>query len=634
MANEVRIDLVAKGATQTARDIDRVGDAAGGAGDDLKGMAADAKILDKAIDDLNVKLVATRQELVKDPGNKGLWKELRSGEREMGKLTKLKKSVFGDDASIKDTGKQAGKLLGEGIGDALGAVPSQLKGAGIAIGAGLALLAAPIIGGAIAAAVVGGVGAGGIAGGIAAAAQDPRVKAAGSHLGESITDSFTGIGEPFIEPLIEQMGRLEGIGSAFFSGLSDDLAPLADHLDEFGDAAAEIGRNFDLSKVTDAAGPLLDVLAGQLPDVVQAVNDALDAMAGESEGAAIALVEVFDAAEAGIRITGNLVASLSAINEGLSEVNAVAEENVVLDGLLTALWSGMAGGLDILNDETEEYTGATIRGKDASKLLANELAGEAAATKRAAEELKTYSDAIDDAFGQQMSLAEATSQYKQGARDLHEELKTGKHTLNENTEAGLGHADAIRSQIQNIEDLRKSELAQTGDLKATTAAYEARIEKIRADAIALGYDKAAVDAIIGAWKGVPRNVETEYRIKTTFSGGGGEGGESHRGEHRAAGGPVMADRPYLVGEEGPELVTFAANGTVHTAAQTKAMLSGSSGGSAGPADGMTEAQLVRLIAATATAAATAVVNRAQVVMNGRAIGQMQADEADTYYRGG
>lgn len=45
-------------------------------------------------------------------------------------------------------------------------------------------------------------------------------------------------------------------------------------------------------------------------------------------------------------------------------------------------------------------------------------------------------------------------------------------------------------------------------------------------------------------------------------------------EARAGGGPVRKGRPYLVGEEGPELITPSADGFVHPAAQTRRMLSG------------------------------------------------------------
>ena len=53
---------------------------------------------------------------------------------------------------------------------------------------------------------------------------------------------------------------------------------------------------------------------------------------------------------------------------------------------------------------------------------------------------------------------------------------------------------------------------------------------------------------------------------------------------KAEGGPVMADRPYLVGEEGPELVVPARAGTVLDADMTSAMGRYKMGGSGGGLD--------------------------------------------------
>ena len=48
-------------------------------------------------------------------------------------------------------------------------------------------------------------------------------------------------------------------------------------------------------------------------------------------------------------------------------------------------------------------------------------------------------------------------------------------------------------------------------------------------------------------------------------------------QKRAAGGPVRAGEPYLVGEEGPELVVPAESGTVLNAGKTRAALAPVSG---------------------------------------------------------
>ena len=54
-------------------------------------------------------------------------------------------------------------------------------------------------------------------------------------------------------------------------------------------------------------------------------------------------------------------------------------------------------------------------------------------------------------------------------------------------------------------------------------------------------------------------------------------------EARASGGPVVAGRPYIVGERGPELIFPNRSGYVATAGQTAALLSGSLGPAKVPA---------------------------------------------------
>jgi TP901 family phage tail tape measure protein len=59
-------------------------------------------------------------------------------------------------------------------------------------------------------------------------------------------------------------------------------------------------------------------------------------------------------------------------------------------------------------------------------------------------------------------------------------------------------------------------------------------------------------------------------------------GEFSGFEQRAGGGPIRRGVPYIVGEEGPELITPSANGFVHTANETRQMLSGGNPSGGGP----------------------------------------------------
>ncbi len=381
------------------------------------------------------------------------------------------------------------------------------------------------------------------------------------------------------------MGRLEGIGAAFASDLKDGLAPLAGSLDDLADGAAGFARNLDLSKAAKGAEPLLDVIGDELPDVADALSDAFSDIAEETGGMTIALKQLFNVTEGGIRTTGEYIAYLARLHEQLVDTSSATGD--MADTFLNRLIP-LAPGLVPLalvlsdaGDEANEFTDAVIRGRGPVADLDEELKGVGTDAAKAAEELMTFSDAIDNAFGRQMDLHDATSAYKQGVKELTKELREGERTLSDNTEAGRDNAANAREWLQNIEDVRMATIAQTGDVKGANKAFDEQVGALKRVLLNLGYDKKAVEELINAYRNIPKLIETHHRVITTFSSGGGSGGESHRGEARASGGPVLAGREYLVGEQGPELVTFGASGLVHNASQTAAMMSGSPGGSSG-----------------------------------------------------
>jgi len=70
-----------------------------------------------------------------------------------------------------------------------------------------------------------------------------------------------------------------------------------------------------------------------------------------------------------------------------------------------------------------------------------------------------------------------------------------------------------------------------------------------------------------------RKLRLGVVVPLRFAGQGSVGFEK-----RAMGGPVSAGQPYLVGEQGPELVVPSGNGTVIPAGKTASMMGGSTGG--------------------------------------------------------
>ena len=103
-----------------------------------------------------------------------------------------------------------------------------------------------------------------------------------------------------------------------------------------------------------------------------------------------------------------------------------------------------------------------------------------------------------------------------------------------------------------------------------------------------GMKQVAADLL--AWvEGVAAKILAPFsglgaKIKSMLPGGSVTAANNPAGEfegldgQRAGGGPIRAGGTYLVGEEGPELITPDRAGYVHTAAETRRMASGGAGG--------------------------------------------------------
>lgn len=133
--------------------------------------------------------------------------------------------------------------------------------------------------------------------------------------------------------------------------------------------------------------------------------------------------------------------------------------------------------------------------------------------------------------------------------------------------------ESIDSLIGNLRD---QETAAVETERAMTEMSKEYVATAVANFVEKGGEASDYAATLRA---IPSTVRTEvvtvYRSEGSPSGGGGGGGGDGSGpEGRAIGGPIWANTPYIVGEEGPELVVPRSSGTVLPADQTAALLGG------------------------------------------------------------
>lgn len=560
------MDIIAR--DNASRTLKNVAGAADGAGASFRDWADETRLVDAEITRLEGSVRRLQTEIARNPDDKALRRKLGAESRDLAFFRKIADS-------LKPVGVDGGRQFNAGFGEALAALPAQLKGGGLAIGAGVAGALTPAIGAAVAAAVLGGASVGGIVGGVALAAQDSRVQAAWQDMAQRAGAAFVASAETtFVGPTLAAISRVDaasqrvaGQAGQAFAAVAPSLVPLTDGLI----GLVERGLPGFIGGLRNAQ-PVVNVLARELPKIGQAAGDFVETISEDTDGAQMAVIALSQAIQGTLQYGGDLLKFLGQWYEYTVLLGASVTQ-------VSQLWSWVPGvGDDIsgLNESFREQL-AVLQDTDSSTgTLAFSMWGLADSEEAVAAAAREASGRLDDLFGKQMSVDEATIRYERGLRDLRDELTEGKRTLDEHSEAGLSNRAAVLDQLRAIEDLRVAQFNQTGDLKTANATYDQHIEQLKRTLLQLGYNRDEVEDLIAMYARIPRLVEIEIRNKIVNEG------EMHPLERRAAGGPVRAGTPYLVGENGPELVTFGASGMVHNAAQTAAMLSSGGAFPGGP----------------------------------------------------
>lgn len=626
MGNQITGDIVIRGADKASRDLGNVGKSAATAGtqiedlgkdtkttgaevsvltkktkdsaDGLGDMAKEAGFLDREINRLQGSIASLTKEL-DATGDTSLLKDIRKDKRSLGTFQKLSKEIGGSAADAIPVGVSLGTKIAEG------AAAGVKQGGPYVIGA-LALVAAaavPYLGAVIGAAVIGGVGAGGMIGGLTLAAKDPRVKAAGEDFAKSaMGDLQNDIGTSFAGPAVAALQQLKGTVGDLSSGIAPEMRDLAKEVGPLVRGLDALGRNAmpGVNKALDVAAPLMRTVSAHMPRIGTSISNALDSISSGGDGAIKALDLTLTKIEGVIEGTGELIGWLGRTYDSASSMGAAYTG--ALEDVLDAL-SYVSFGANILqgeaaqaNDELEGSEMILKKIHEPAGAFGEDLKGIGTAAGTAAEQLDSMQTAIDELFGKVTGINEATLAYEQSVDDLAAELKDGARSLDMGSDAGRKNWDAINANIDAIKAMRDANIESGMSVDTANAKYQAQLDTLSATLIKMGMSTQAVKDYIAEI----RNIPTLAQLRVTVSGVEGATAQLRalRGllgssaaaanvranadyvSGRASGGPIAAGVPYMVGEQGPELIIPSQSGTVMTAAQTKAMQSGASGGSA------------------------------------------------------
>lgn len=252
---------------------------------------------------------------------------------------------------------------------------------------------------------------------------------------------------------------------------------------------------------------------------------------------------------------------------------------------------------DRATDSVEDQVEAVQEAEEATEDTRSELEKLTAEYGALADVVDEARKAIDRMTGGQVAVDSATIDAEQSYADLRETLGEGRGEWDLTTQAGRDNTEAARENAEAIRDLELAYI-ENGD-SAETAASKTETYRfnLRQALLWAGATEEQVSDLIDTYGRVPDEVSTALEadlppseldkalawieminavpetrtttlrlVEQTFAG-------STMRAYRDGGRPPVR-RPVVVGEDGPEIVTFDSNGPrVHSAHESRAMAS-------------------------------------------------------------
>jgi len=469
--------------------------------------------------------------------------------------------------------------LGDMLRDAWAAMPVEVRGAIVIAGVTMAAIFAEAVGAAVAGLLVTALGVG-LAGAIAALAASTSnvVQQAFKNVFKPIGDEAVRLAQiaegPLVHAALEFGDVWTDVGGdvrEIFQTISPEIANLADGLGGFI-------RNVmpGLKAAAQAAVPLLQELARSLPFLGETVSIFFTELSRGGDGLVKGLRLVVQVIGGAIIVLGQLFGFLARqfdrVTNGLEIILGVLTRIPVLgrafDGALEFMQN-----FNNISDGTARSLDNTGASADATALAMGRQTQATSAAARAAHDLSTKMAEIIEG---ELGAKDAAIQFEAALDAVTESAKENGRSLDISTGKGRANASTILDGVRAAEAKRQADIDLAGGENASAAAvaqanakYAQQVEQIRAAAYAAGFDKAQVDALIGSLGRIPANVRTvvttEYRTSGNIPQDQRVGSGNIKGY--AAGGTVVPGLA-MVGEHGPELITFRGGERVLNAVET------------------------------------------------------------------
>lgn len=511
----------------TARGLDAVAREADDADVSLRRMSKGAHTLDAEINKTAYSIKSLRSEFERT-GDLDLLKDADKLDRQLGTLRK-QFAKLGDEG-----GKDLGSSLQISMFESIRGLASSP--AGIAVGAGLAAAISPVIGAAVGAGVTAGIGGGVLATGIALAARDSRVSDAWGAIADGAKVKFTAAAGPMVQPLVDSATL---VGREF-----DELAPkaerafatLAPRIGELTTGASEMldrifGSNFD--RVVDLGGRLIGDLADELPNFGNAIADMLGSLADAGPdiehfwseflvGSQRTIVAVGNITEAlaktytamdsfGDHVNNVLDAAASGIDSFVADLDTIGDGvNKNLDQIFgretPAEDSGPSRSLTMLKQKTQEAGAAAAAAKvDYAGLMSQ-------VSQTAATADTVFGAVVDRLVGTMLGLDQATLGFAESQTRLAESINQNGQALDIHTAKGQANREAILGVVAANQQEFDAMLKSGSSAEEAAAAYNTNTAALEAQLRAAHFTQGEIDGLIGKYRNVPKDVQTQILL--------------------------------------------------------------------------------------------------------------------------
>jgi hypothetical protein len=495
------------------------------------------------------------------------------------------------------------------------------------------LAGSAFIGAALNAVLLSAVGLGGIAAGIVGQISNPVVHDAWANLFNGVVMQFQAATASFAAPLAYS-ARIFGAAwdeilphvQAGFESLSKFIYPLAAGI-------ANLFRNLTpgLDKAFAAAGPILQELANQLPSLGSSLSKFFALLADGGKGAQEGLRALF-------MIMNTLVIGIGGLIDGLSHL---WQGFVTVGEAVSGFTVKMLGWYPVLGSWLKTVHGWWDELKNGGKNVSAAAAGMdqfAQSTKASQDELNALNTTLNTTrvtadslagamsgkiFDSMMNIDQATLKWHESLFNINDALKKNGHALDINTVKGEDNQKTILAAVQANMQIYQAQIAAGISAGDAAAAYDVNTMALERQLRKAGFTQAAIDGLIGKYRSVPDQVNTDIAmhgltdaingladliatinhipryvgvtVTETYIANRQSTYSQQVPKFRAAGGPVAAGHAYVVGEKRPEVFVPSMAGTI-----LPDMAQFASRGSSSPASGWTGGSMA--VAVTVSAA--------------------------------